>query len=239
MADLLQTDIKFLQGVGPKRAELLEHELRIKTFGDLLYHFPYRYIDRSRFYRINELNSQLPYVQIRGKISAIEIAGPRFRKRLIAKFEDDSGKIELVWFQGISWIKETLKRDREYVAFGKPTLHGRQITLVHPELEEVEKFEKQLSGGLQAMYSTTEKLKKNYITSRTLQKLITTLYQSHKPKIPETLPEKLVNKLNFTSLDKALYALHFPSDPRELEKARARLKFEELFFIQLNIQCIC
>ena len=176
---MLQTDIKFLSGVGPKRAELLEQELQIRTFGDLINHFPYRYIDRSRFYKISEINSQLPYIQIRGKISAVEIAGPRYKKRLIARFEDDTGRIDLIWFQGVSWIKETLKRDREYVAFGKPTLHGRQINLVHPELEESEKFEKQLSGGLQAMYSTTEKLKKNYLTSRTLQKLVTNLYLSH------------------------------------------------------------
>jgi len=235
MAELLQTDIKFLSGVGPKRAELLGKELRIETFGDLLYHFPYRYIDRSRFYKISEINSQLPYIQIRGKISTVEIAGPRYKKRLVASFEDDTGRIELIWFQGISWIRETLKRDREYVAFGKPTLHGRRINVVHPELEEAEKFEKQLSGGLQAMYNTTEKLKKNYLSSRTLQKLITTFYQSHKPKIPETLPERLVKKLNFPSLEQALYSVHFPSDSRELEKARTRLKFEELFFIQLNI----
>jgi ATP-dependent DNA helicase RecG len=235
MADPLQTDIKFLTGVGPKRADLLNRELNIHTFEDLLYHFPYRYIDRSRFYMISEINSQLPYIQIRGRIISLEVTGPRYKKRLVAKFSDDTGTIELVWFQGVSWIRETLKKDREYVAFGKPNLHGRQLNLVHPELEEAEKYEKQLSSGLQAMYSTTEKLKKNYLTSRTIQKLITTLYQTQKPAVKETLPGYLIEKLNFPSLSKALFAVHFPSDLKELERARLRLKFEELFFIQLNI----
>ena len=235
MADLLQTDVKFLSGVGPKRAELLKQELNITTFGDLLYHFPFKYIDRSRFYKISEINTQLPYIQVRGKITSVDVAGPKYKKRLIASFSDDTGTIELVWFQGISWIRETLKRDRDYIAFGKPNLHGRQINLVHPELEEADKFEKQLSGGLQAVYSTTEKLKKNYMTSRTLQKLINTLYQSHKPKIQETLPDILIGRMGFASLEKTLYTVHFPSNARDLEKARSRLKFEELFFIQLNI----
>ncbi len=235
MADPLQTDIKFLTGVGPKRADLLSNELNIHTFEDLLYHFPYRYIDRSRFYKISEINSQLPYIQIRGRIISLEVTGPRYKKRLVAKFSDDTGTIELVWFQGVSWIRETLKKDREYVAFGKPNLHGRQLNLVHPELEETEKYEKQLSSGLQAMYSTTEKLKKNYLTSRTIHKLITTLYQTHKPAVNETLPSYLIEKLNFPSLSKALFTVHFPSDLKELERARLRLKFEELFFIQLNI----
>lgn len=235
MADPLQNDIKFLSGVGPKRAELLARELGIRTFGDLLYHFPYKYIDRSRFYKIREIHSELPYIQVRGRIVSVDVAGPGYRKRLIAGFADDTGKIELVWFQGISWIRETLKTDREYVVFGKPTRHGRQLNLVHPELEEADKYEKQLSGGLQAVYSTTEKLKKNYLTSRTLQKLITTLYQKHKPRISETLPESLIKRLKFPPLEKALFTIHFPDNTRELEKARERLKFEELFFIQLNI----
>ena len=235
MADVLQTDIKFLTGVGPKRAELLGRELGIRTFGDLLYHFPYRYIDRSRFYRISEISSQLPYIQVRGRITSLEVAGPKYRKRLIAGFTDETGQIELVWFQGISWIRETLKTDREYIAYGRPTLHGRKISLVHPELEEAEKFEKQPGGGLQALYSTTEKLKKNYLSSRTLQKLITNLYQTHQPRIEESLPGGLVKKLHFPSLEKSLYSIHFPADVKELEQATARLKFEELFFIQLNI----
>ncbi len=235
MADPLQTDIKFLTGVGPKRSDLLNRELNIHTFEDLLYHFPYRYIDRSRFYKISEINSQLPYIQIRGRISSLEVTGPRYKKRLVAEFFDDTGSIELVWFQGVSWIRETLKKDREYVAFGKPNLHGRQLNLVHPELEEAEKYEKQLSSGLQAMYNTTEKLKKNYLTSRAIHKIITTLFQTQKPSVKETLPDYLIEKLNLTSLSKALFTVHFPADQKELERARLRLKFEELFFIQLNI----
>jgi ATP-dependent DNA helicase RecG len=235
MADPLQTDIKFLPGVGPKRAELLNRELNIHTFEDLIYHFPYRYVDRTRFYRISEISSQLPYIQIRGRITSLEVTGPRYKKRLVAKFSDDSGTIDLVWFQGVSWIRETLKKDREYVAFGKPNLHGRQLNLVHPELEEAEKHDKQLSSGLQAVYSTTEKLKKNHLTSRTIQKLITTLYQTHKPHVQETLPGYLLEKLHFPTLSEALFSVHFPGDLKELERARLRLKYEELFFIQLNI----
>jgi ATP-dependent DNA helicase RecG len=235
MADPLQTDIKFLSGVGPKRADLLNRELNIHTFEDLLYHFPYRYIDRSKFYKISELSSQLPYIQVRGRITSLEVTGPRYKKRLVAKFSDDTGTLELVWFQGVSWIRETLKKDREYVAFGRPNLHGRQLNLVHPELEEAEKYEQQLTSGLQAMYSTTEKLKKNYLTSRTIQKLITNLYQTHKPAVKETLPGYLLEKLNFPTLSKTLFTVHFPSDLKELERARLRLKFEELFYIQLNI----
>lgn len=235
MAELLQTDIKFLPGVGPKKADLLVQELGIHTFGDLLYHFPYRYIDRSRFYRISEINSQLPYIQIRGRITSVQVTGPKYKKRLVAGFTDDTGRIDLVWFQGVSWIRETLKKDRDYVAFGKPTLHGRQINLVHPELEEAEKFEKQPGGGLQAVYPSTEKLKKNYLSSRGIQKLITNLYTSQKPGIAESLPDWLVRKLNFPSLEKALYTVHFPADMKSLDRATARLKFEELFYIQLNI----
>lgn len=235
MADPLQTDIKFLPGVGPKRADLLNRELNIHTFEDLLYHFPYRYLDRSRFYRISEISSQLPYIQIRGRITSLEITGPRYKKRLVAKFSDDTGTIELVWFQGVSWIRETLKKDREYVAFGKPNLHGRQLNLVHPELEEAEKHEQQLASGLQAVYSTTEKLKRNHLTTRTIQKLVTTLYQTHKPQVKETLPAYLIDKMHFPALSEALFTVHFPADLKELERARFRLKFEELFFIQLNI----
>ena len=235
MAEQLQTDIKFLSGVGPKRAELLGSELNIRTFEDLLYHFPYRYIDRTRFYRISEINSQLPYIQIRGHITKVEILGTRYKKRMVAEFSDDTGKIELIWFQGISWIKGSLKSDREYVAFGKPSLHGRQLNLVHPELEESEKFDKQLSSGLQAMYSTTDKLKKNHLTSRTIQKLVSNLYSKHHPDFPETLTEKILNKMDVPSLGDAVFNLHYPSDMKSLESSQYRLKFEELFFIQLNI----
>jgi ATP-dependent DNA helicase RecG len=235
MTDQLQTDIKFLSGVGPKRAELLRGELNIQTFEDLLYHFPYRYIDRTRFYKISEINSRLPYIQIRGQITRVEILGSRYKKRMVAEFTDDTGKIELVWFRGISWIREMLKPKREYVVFGKPTLHGRQLNLVHPELEASENFDKQLSSGLQAMYSTTEKLKKNHLTSRTIQKLVSNLYNTHSPVFQETLPENILNKLNVPSLQEAIFNLHYPSDLKNLERSQYRLKFEELFFIQLNI----
>jgi ATP-dependent DNA helicase RecG len=235
MADILNNEIQFLPGVGPKRAELLRNELNINTFGDLLYHFPYKYIDRSKFYQIREISSSLPYIQIKGKITSLKVAGPKYKKRLVAEFTDGSGTIELVWFRGTSWIKDSLKKDIEYVAFGKPTLYGRQINLVHPELEEADKFDGQISSTLQAQYSTTENLKKNYLTSRTLQKLVFNLFKSFRLDVKETLPDYLISKLRLLPLDQSIRNIHFPESTDLLNKAQFRLKFEELFYIQLNI----
>ncbi len=235
MADFLQNDIKYLTGVGPKRAELLSKELNIKTFGDLIYYFPYKYIDRTKFYTIREIRSNLPYIQVKGRIISLQTIGARNKKRLVAEFTDGTGTIELVWFRGTSWIKDSLKKDTDYIAFGKPTRYGRQINLIHPELEESVKYEKQITSSLQAYYSTTENLKKNYLTSRTLQKLVSNLFKNASFKINETLPEYLIRKLHMVSLDEALLNIHFPENPDKLSKAQYRLKFEELFYIQLNI----
>lgn len=235
MADILNNEIQFLPGVGPKRAELLRNELNINVFGDLLYHFPYKYIDRSKFYSIRDINSSLPYIQIKGKIISLKTEGPKYKKRLVAEFTDGSGTIELVWFKGTSWIKESLKKDVEYVAFGKPTLYGRKINLVHPELEEADKFDGQISSTLQAQYSTTEILKKNHLTSRTLQKLVFNLFKSFKVDVKETLPDYLVRDLKLLPLDQSIRNIHFPESTDLLNKAQFRLKFEELFYIQLNI----
>jgi len=235
MADILKNEIQFLPGVGPKRAELLRNELNINTFGDLLYHFPYKYIDRSKFYSIREINSSLPYIQIKGKITSLKAAGPKYKKRLVAEFTDGSGTVELVWFKGTRWIKDSLKKDIEYVAFGKPTLYGSKVNLVHPELEEADKFDGQISSTMQAQYSTTENLKKNYLTSRTLQKLIFNLFKSFKVDIKDTLPDYLVRELKLLPLDQSIRNIHFPESTDLLNKAQFRLKFEELFYIQLNI----
>ena len=235
MSDILQNDIKFLPGVGPKRAELLYSELNIATFGDLLYHFPYKYIDRTKFYSISEISPDLPYIQIKGQIVGMNVAGGGRKKRLVAEFSDGTGSIELVWFQRINWIKDSVKPGRDYVAFGKPTVYGRQINLVHPELEEVEKYQAQPGSGLQAMYSTTETLKDHYLSSRTIHKLISTLFTSFKVQVPETLPDNLVREYGLLSINEALRNIHFPENPALLRKAEYRLKFEELFYIQLNI----
>jgi ATP-dependent DNA helicase RecG len=224
-----------MPGVGPKRAELLINELNIRTFGDLLYHFPYKYIDRTKFYKISEIRSNLPYIQVRGQITSITAIGARHKRRLVAEFTDGSGTIELIWFQGVKWIKDSLKPGVEYIAFGKPAKYGRQINIIHPELEEATKYEAQISSSLQAYYGSTEKLKKSYVTSRTIQKLVTTLFKNFRIDVSETLPEYLVCKLRLLALNESLRQIHFPTSPDLLSKAQFRLKFEELFYIQLNI----
>lgn len=235
MPDLLSNDIQYMPGVGPKRAELLNKELNIKTFGDLLYYFPYKYIDRTKFYTISEIRSNLPYIQVRGQIISIKAIGARHKKRLVAEFTDGSGIIELVWFQGVNWIKDSLKPGVDYIAFGKPSKFGRQINIIHPELEEATKYEAQISSSLQAYYGTTEKLKKSYVTSRTIQKLVASLFKNFKVDVKETLPEYLIGKLRVLALNESLRQIHFPTSPDLLSKAQLRLKFEELFYIQLNI----
>jgi ATP-dependent DNA helicase RecG len=235
MSEFLKQDIKFLPGVGPKRADLLNKELSIFCLEDLLYYFPYKYIDRSKFYRINEIQSCLPYIQIRGRILGFKTIGVRNKKRLIAGFTDETGIIELVWFKGIKWIQESLVTGKEYVVFGKPSIFNNKINLIHPEIEDVLKHDSVIKTSLQAYYNTTEKLKDSYINSRTIQKLQNNLLKAIKGKINETFPDYLLEKLKFISLDKALLNIHFPQNTELLKKARARLKFEELFFIQLNL----
>lgn len=235
MADLLDNDIQYMPGVGPKRAELLNKELNIKTFGDLLYYFPYKYIDRTKFYTISEIRSNLPYIQVRGQIISLKTIGARHKKRLVAEFTDNSGVIELVWFQGVNWIKDSLKPGVDYIAFGKPSKYGHQINIIHPELEEVSKYEAQITSSLQAYYGTTEKLKKSYVTSRTIQKLVSNLFKNFRIDVKETLPEYLISKLRLLALNESLRQIHFPTSPDLLSKAQFRLKFEELFYIQLNI----
>ena len=235
MPDLLSNDIQYLPGVGPKRAELLCRELNIKTFGDLLYYFPYKYIDRTKFYTISEVRSNLPYIQVKGRIGSLHAIGARNRKRLVAEFSDGTGTIELVWFQGVNWIKDSLKPGIDYIVFGKPSLFGRQINIIHPEIEEAAKYESQISSALQAYYGSTEKAKKSYLTSRAIQKLITNLFKNFKIEVSESLPDYLVKKLRLLSLNESLRQIHFPMSPGQLSKAQLRLKFEELFYIQLNI----
>jgi ATP-dependent DNA helicase RecG len=235
MSDLLSNDIQYLPGVGPKRAELLNKELGIKNFGDLLYYFPYKYIDRSKFYTVSEIRSSLPYIQVKGRIGSLHAAGARNRKRLVAEFSDGTGTIELVWFQGVSWIKDSLKPGVDYIVFGKPTLYGRQINIVHPEIEEAAKYESQISSALQAFYGSTEKAKKSFLTSKAIQKLLGNLFKNFKIEVPESLPGYLIKKRRFLSLNDSLREIHFPSSPGQLSKAQLRLKFEELFYIQLNI----
>lgn len=235
MSEFLKQDIKFLPGVGPKRADLLNKELSIFTLEDLLYYFPYKYIDRTKFYRINEIHATLPYIQIKGRILGFKSIGTRNKKRLVAGFTDETGVIELVWFKGVKWIQESLATGKEYIVFGKPSLFNNKINLIHPEIEDVINHESSINASLQAFYSTTEKLKNSYINSRVIRKLENNLLQSIKGKIRESFPEYLLEQLKFISLEEALLNIHFPQNMELLRKAQARLKFEELFFIQLNL----
>jgi len=235
MPDFLQQDIKFLTGVGPKRAELLNKELEIFTFEDLLYYFPYKYIDRSRFYQVRDLNPELPHIQLKGKIIGFEYIGGGRKKRLVAYFTDGTGTIELVWFRGLSYIQKSLEPNKEYIVFGKPGYFGGKYNIIHPEIEDSIKNQQVIKAKLQAHYSTTEKLKKNYLPSRAIAKLVNNLLLQLKDKIHETFPEYLIQKYKLISLPDALFNIHFPQNAEILKKAIYRLKFEELFYIQLNI----
>jgi ATP-dependent DNA helicase RecG len=235
MQEFLDTDITYLQGVGPKRAELLNKELNIYTFRDLLYNFPYKYIDRTKFYKIAELDPDLPFVQIKGFIKGYYTDGQGKNKRLVADFSDDTGSIRLVWFRGGKWITGSYVPGVEYIVFGKPSVFNGIVNIIHPEIEASGKMAERLNSALQAQYSTTEKLKNQFLTSKTISKLTGMLLKQINFKIPETLPPYIVSKYKLAELDETLHKIHFPSTPAELEKARYRLKFEELFYIQLNI----
>lgn len=235
MQDFLDTNITYLSGVGPKRAELINKELNIYIFRDLLYYFPYKYIDRTKFYKVAELDTDMPFVQIKGTIKGYYSEGHGTGKRLVADFQDETGTIKLVWFKGLKWITGNYVPGTELVVFGRPGVFNGMINIVHPEIEAVNKMEERLTSALQAQYSTTEKLKNQFITSKFISKLTGNLLKQLKFRIPETLPPYLVTRYNLMDLHDALNKIHFPENPDELEKARYRLKFEELFYIQLNL----
>ncbi len=231
----LKTEIKFLPGVGEKRANILKQELNILTIGDLLFTFPYKYIDKTKFYKINELNHNLPYVQVKGKIIGLRIEGQKFKKRLIALFRDETGTIELLWFKGIKWIQDSIKLNTEYVIFGKPSKFGNKINVVHPELELAEVVNTKINAALEPVYSISEKLKKNYITSKVILKLMQSALKLCYANIAETLSPDIISKHKLLSLKQTLLNIHFPKNADLLAQAQFRLKFEELFYIQLKL----
>jgi len=233
--EFLDTNITYLTGVGPKRAELLNKELNIFTFRDLLYYFPYKYYDRTRFYKISELDPDLPFIQIRGTIKGYTTEGHGQSKRLAADFQDSTGTVKLIWFKGGKWITGSYTPGIEYIVFGKPTVFNGIVNIIHPEIEAADKMAERISSALQAQYSTTEKLKNQFVTSKTISKLIGNMLKHIKSRIPESLPPYLVAKYKLTDLHESLHKIHFPENPEELEKVRYRLKFEELFYIQLNL----
>ena len=232
--DILKQDIQYLSGVGPSRKKILGEELGIFTYGDLLNNFPYKYVDRSKVYTVHELTGDMPFVQIVGKILSFETfeMGPR-KERVIAHFSDGTGIMDLVWFQGGKYAKQTYKIGVEYVVFGKPTVFNNRINVTHPDMDRADTLELS-SMGMQPYYSTTEKMKKRGLTSRTLEKLIRSLLEKLPP-LPETIPDFITGPRHLISRDEALRLIHYPKTAKEMEQARLRLKFEELFFIQLNI----
>jgi ATP-dependent DNA helicase RecG len=237
MDHLLQTDIKFLKGVGPKRAELLSKELGIETVGDLLHHYPFRYIDRTKIYPISSINPSLAYIQLRGRITSFKKEGQRYKQRLVAKFTDHSGSVDLVWFQGIKWVEKSYQPGIEYIVFGKPAIYNRKLNIPHPEIELASAFETSVGASFYPQYNITEKLRANYFNSKTIHKLIAGILLSQKLTIQESLPEHLLKKLKLISLSEAIKKIHIPATPEDIRQAEQRLKFEELFAIQLKILC--
>ena len=233
MMDLEHQDVKYLPGVGPKRAQLLADELQIRTLHDLLYTFPYKHIDRSRLYYIHELTADMPYVQVRGQILSFDTEGEGRKRRLVAHFTDGQGIIDLVWFNGIKYVMSVYKTRTDYIVFGRPSAFNGRINIAHPDVEPADSLRLN-AMGLQPYYTTTEKMKRAGLNSRSLEHFTATLLERLDP-LPETLPEYLVSSLHLVSLDEALRHIHYPTCAEDLRKARFRLKFEELFYIQLNI----
>ena len=234
MNEFLHREIKFLPGVGPKRAELLQQELSVFTYEDMLYQFPYKYVDRSKFYKIRELRGDEFSVQIKGKIIRFETAGDRGKKRLIAIFTDGIATVELVWFSGHKYVLNRLKPEVEYVIFGKPSVFNGKLNFSHPEVEEFEKAAAGIQAHFQPFYSTTEKMKANFLTSKMVQQIIENLFKQAGFLIPESLPHYLLEQYKILSLGEAIFNIHFPQSEEKLNRARFRVKFEELFLIQLN-----
>jgi ATP-dependent DNA helicase RecG len=237
MADIFNTSIEFLKGVGPARAELLKKELGIITYKDLLQYYPFRYEDRTRFYHINELEDGMPLVQVAVRIVSFEIIGQKYKQRLVAHVTDDSGTLELVWFKGASWIQKQLKPGVEYIIFGKPTRFGKKLNMAHPEIDVATAAHTE-AQFLQPVYNTTEALKRRYLESKVLIKIIRVLLKAVIPHVKDSLPSKLREELSLMPADQALENIHFPEDNKKLDLARFRLKFEELFYIQLQLLSI-
>ena len=232
-----QTPIEYLKGVGLIRADVLKKELQIATFEDLLRHFPYKYIDRTRFYKVREIEPELPYVQVIARLTHKEILGEKHTKRLVFQAQDDTGVIELVWFQGIRWMEKALITGKAYVIFGKPTFFNGKAQMAHPEMELYSPGELLRKGNLtlQPAYNSTEKLKPFQLDSKGLQKLVTTLLELHSKDIHENLPLYIINRFKLSPRAVAYRNIHFPDDAAALNEAQHRLKFEELFLLQLKL----
>ncbi|GAB5538242.1 MAG: ATP-dependent DNA helicase RecG [Salibacteraceae bacterium] len=239
MVNILDNPIEFLKGVGPARSELMRTEMGVRTFGDLLHYFPFRHIDRSKFYKVSEITPELTLVQIKGKFKRIDSIGAKRAVRMIGIFVDeDGGQLEVAWFRSLTWIKQSIKIDTDYVLFGKPGEFKGKIQMTHPEIELAENFNKPMKAGLEGVYSTTEKLKARKLDSRAIKKLMENLLPQVLPHIKESLPGYMRKRQNLMGRAKALQAIHFPSDQVELKSAQRTLKFEELFYMQMRLMSI-
>lgn len=234
MSDILKTDIKYITGVGPQKKDILKREIGIETYGDLLEYYPYKYVDRSHIYTISSLSADMPFVQIKGRILSFESFQMGVKKKLlVAHFGDGTGVVDLVWFSGTQYVSKNYKTGVEYIVFGKPTIYGGRFQISHPELDLAENL--QLSEmGMQPFYVTTERMKNSGLSSRSLEKIVKALL-SRLPPQPETLPDYITAPLHLVSRDAAIRGVHYPHAQMEMQKARERLKFEELFYVQLNI----
>ena len=233
--DILSQDIMYLPGVGPNRKDIFNKELDIHTWGDLLENYPYKYVDRSRIYAIHELTGDMPFVQIRGKILSFEEfeMSPR-KKRVVAHFSDGRGVVDLVWFSGAQYVYKNYKVNEDYIVFGRPTVYNGRFQFSHPDIDRAQDL--QISEmGMQPYYSTTELMKKRGVTSRSVEKIVKAMLLKLKDPLPETLPDFIVRRLHLVSRDTAMRCIHYPKNAVEMQKARERLKFEELFYVQLNI----
>lgn len=234
MLDLDKRSIAYLPGVGPRKADVLQKEVNITSFEDLLFYFPYKYIDRSRFYKVSEITANMPYIQLKGRISYFDEVGEGRTKRLVGKFSDGTGTLDLVWFKGLNYVKEKIKPGVDYIVFGKPAEFGHTYNIAHPDVDPVDQGA-QVASGLTPYYNTTEKMKKSFLNSRAIQNLQYTLLGSLKWNLPEILPAYLLEKTRMMPFAEAIRNIHFPESAEKLRAAQLRLKFDELFFIQLNM----
>lgn len=236
MQDILETDITYLSGIGPARAKLLQNELKIFTFNDILYYFPYKYVDRSKIYKISELNSNLQTIQIKGHFLKLdESFTANGKKKLTGHFADETGVIEILWFQNPKWVIASINKNKEYILFGKPSLFANRINLIHPDIEESDKWENKIFKTIAPIYSLSDKLKNNNFTSKTISNIIEKIIVKVENNIKETLPNYIIEEYNLLNLQETLINLHFPQNEAIISKAQYRIKFEELFYIQLEL----
>lgn len=236
MLNIFDTNITYLKGVGPKKADILNKELGISTFNDLLNYFPFRYVDKSKVFNVKDVTTDSIYFQLIGKVTNLRKSGEKRTRFITANFTDDTGTIELVWFRGLQWVANRFETGKKYIIFGKPSVYRNSFNFVHPEIEDYDR-DKFKTGGqrLEGIYSSTEKLKNNGLGTKGISNLIKELLIKHSANIPETLPDYLINKFNLLDKKAALINIHFPGNPEIIENARTRLKFEELFLIQIQL----